>query len=110
MKKILIALLCLAVLSVSLVGCDSINPNDDVAVAVQEDFADAEQAVGFVKVAESSGGYFTVFRERLTNFMYVGYDRNDTGENDTLTGVAPLYDPEDGTPLTWERYTELTSN
>ncbi|MFV0485322.1 MAG: hypothetical protein ACK5MU_03830 [Candidatus Saccharimonadales bacterium] len=111
MKRISTLVCIMVFVSCMLAGCGaSPAPNDVVAIPIQEDFADTERAVGFVKVAESEGGYYTVFRERLTNYMYIGYDRNDAGEGDTLTGVAPLYDPEDGKPLTWERYLVLISN
>ncbi|MCL1839518.1 hypothetical protein FWF89_00750 [Candidatus Saccharibacteria bacterium] len=113
MKRKLSAAIIIFLLIAILAGCNSIDPNDDVVKPVHQDVEKVDRTIGFVMIAKSEGGYYTVFREKLTGYMYIAYNSmgNATGTYiDGLTGLAPLYDPEDGRPLSWEKYQNLISN
>ncbi len=59
--------------------------------------------IGFVEVYRDDFTNLRVYREKMTDFVYIGYSFRSYGWCRAID-FTPMYDPETGRPLSYERF------
>lgn len=101
MKKIGVVLLVLVV--ILFVSLQAARQNENGAA---KSWSIADDRFEYLGDTDITNGSFTVYRETVTDVMYVAQIRE--GWREIAGGLTVMLDPDyDGRPLTWSRYQEL---
>ncbi|MBQ3326129.1 hypothetical protein IJG79_03225 [Candidatus Saccharibacteria bacterium] len=65
--------------------------------------------IGFVEVYSDNFTNLSVYREKMTDYVYIGYSFRSYGRYSAID-FTPMYDPETGKPLSYERFNFLYKN